>query len=163
MNGKTRGDYRVRHGCLPGDDGLTAGVAGQGAGHPEAGQVRGRLHGLAYGGHRLIRAERPGRRPAQPGLKRRHLRAEELAGRRRPHLQRSADQRPGTEPRQQPDHILGPARPPGSLAALHSVSASRAETLCGLGPVVLVQEGGYDLPSPGELVVATLAAVQAGL
>jgi acetoin utilization deacetylase AcuC-like enzyme len=34
------------------------------------------------------------------------------------------------------------------------------ELIGGLGPAVLVQEGGYDLPSLGGLVVATLAGVQ---
>jgi acetoin utilization deacetylase AcuC-like enzyme len=37
------------------------------------------------------------------------------------------------------------------------------ELIGGLGPVVAVQEGGYDLPSLGEYVLATLAGVQSGL
>jgi acetoin utilization deacetylase AcuC-like enzyme len=36
------------------------------------------------------------------------------------------------------------------------------ELIGGLGPVVAVQEGGYDLPSLGEYVLATLAGVQSG-
>jgi acetoin utilization deacetylase AcuC-like enzyme len=36
------------------------------------------------------------------------------------------------------------------------------ELIGGLGPVAVVQEGGYDLPSLGEYVLAALAGVQAG-
>ena len=36
------------------------------------------------------------------------------------------------------------------------------ELIGGLGPVVAVQEGGYDLPSLGEYVLATLAGMQLG-
>jgi acetoin utilization deacetylase AcuC-like enzyme len=36
------------------------------------------------------------------------------------------------------------------------------ERVAGLGPVVLVQEGGYDLPSLGALAVAALAGAEAG-
>ena len=40
----------------------------------------------------------------------------------------------------------------------------RAGELIGaLGPVVAVQEGGYDLPSLGNLVVATLTGLRTGI
>jgi hypothetical protein len=167
MNGKTHGDYRVQHGSRPGDDGLTAGVAGQGAGQPEAaGQVRRSLYGPVPGGRRLIRGGQLDSLPAQPGLRGQHLHTEELAGRRRrPRPRRGPDLRPGAEPRQQPDHVPGVGRPDGSGAALHSISASRVTgpMLAGLGPVVLAGEGGHGLPSPGELAGAALAGVRAGL
>jgi acetoin utilization deacetylase AcuC-like enzyme len=46
-----------------------------------------------------------------------------------------------------------------------SADAYRAagELIAALGPVAVIQEGGYDLDSLGEYVVATLAGVQAGL
>ena len=156
MNGKTRGDYRIRHGCLLGDDGRTAGFVGQSAGQPEtAGQVRDRLHGL-------IRAGQLNRCPAQPGLKRQYP-GGELAGRRhRPHLQRGAEQRPGIKSASSlPTSLILAARRSDGLARYLRQpggwpDAGRARThRAGPG-------GCYDLLSPGKLVVAALAGVQAG-
>jgi acetoin utilization deacetylase AcuC-like enzyme len=55
------------------------------------------------------------------------------------------------------------ADPESPLQVTAAGYRAAGELIGGLGPVVAVQEGGYDLPSLGEYVLATLAGVQSGL
>ncbi len=54
------------------------------------------------------------------------------------------------------------ADPESPLRVTSAGYRAAGERLGRLGPVVLVQEGGYDLPSLGELTVAALTGVAAG-
>jgi acetoin utilization deacetylase AcuC-like enzyme len=55
------------------------------------------------------------------------------------------------------------ADPESPLQVTAAGYRAAGELIGGLGPVTAVQEGGYDLPSLGEYVLATLAGVQSGL
>jgi acetoin utilization deacetylase AcuC-like enzyme len=54
------------------------------------------------------------------------------------------------------------ADPESPLQVTAAGYRAAGELIGGLGPVAAVQEGGYDLPSLGEYVLATLAGVQSG-